>query len=123
MSEEKSIEAALTRPPDEYEKKFMAEGEKVVYRDKLSIHPAFHVALLTLVVGAISALALTGAPVAVTALPLLVGLVAWASMMTLRTTVSEENVHVHYGIFGPTIPIDRIQSVEPVKYNWMKYGG
>lgn len=122
MSDER-MEAALTRPPDEYEEKFMAPGEKVIYRDKMSMHPGFHIALLTLVIGAVVALALTGAPVAITALPLLVGLAAWASMMTLRTTVSEENVHVHYGIFGPTIPIEKIQSVEPVEYSWIKYGG
>jgi DNA-binding transcriptional LysR family regulator len=41
----------------------------------------------------------------------------------LRITVTGKEILVQYGLFGPKIPIDRIQSCKAIVYNWRDYGG
>ena len=41
----------------------------------------------------------------------------------LRTLVTKKAVHVKYGLWGPTIPLDEIESVRVVPYNWTEFGG
>lgn len=123
MSDEKSFEVSLARAPDAYEKSFMGVGEDVVLRDKMSYPWPFHLLMLLAIIGGAVGVLGSGAPIAVALVPLLVGLLAWSTITTLRTTVSTENVHVQYGVIGPTIPIDSIERCEAIDYNWWKYGG
>jgi len=50
-------------------------------------------------------------------------LVAWMLFAVLRVSVSEDNVNVQYGLFGPKIPISAIESAEAVEYDWKSFGG
>ncbi|MEZ4462908.1 MAG: hypothetical protein R3E66_24905 [bacterium] len=111
------------RPADDYETSFMGVDEQVVLRDKMSVHPGLHIAMLWAVLVGIAAIATSGAPLVLAALPVLAGLIFFSMAATLRTTVSKENVHVQYGLIGPTIPITSIKSVKAVDYSWLKYGG
>ena len=123
MGDEPKKPDALLREPDAYEKAFMGPGESVVLRDKMSAHPVLHALMAIGVIAGVASVIATGQPILMAALPLLVGLLAWSSIATLRTTVSGENLHIQYGIIGPTIPIEDIQSAEPIDYSWVKYGG
>jgi hypothetical protein len=51
------------------------------------------------------------------------GIFLWALFSVLRFTISERAVVVQYGLFGPTIPIESIESAEAVDYDWKKFGG
>jgi hypothetical protein len=37
--------------------------------------------------------------------------------------VTDHAVHLQYGLWGPTIPLDAIESVEIAKYDWTRFGG
>lgn len=41
----------------------------------------------------------------------------------VRTLVTKKAVHVKYGLWGPTIPLDEIVSARVVPYNWTEFGG
>ncbi|MCW5810654.1 MAG: hypothetical protein KIT84_06560 [Labilithrix sp.] len=41
----------------------------------------------------------------------------------LRTVVTKKAVHVKYGLWGPTIALDAIESVRVVDYDWTEFGG
>ena len=113
------VEAA--RPPDAYERQYMAGDGVVLFRDK-SRAPWLLNALFALpaavVVGAAVA---TGELVGLLALPVLV--LIWLFFSVLRVTVSERAVNVQYGLFGPKIPLAAIEEAEAVTYDWKKFGG
>lgn len=51
-------------------------------------------------------------------------LTACAALFTvLRVVVSTKELHVQYGLFGPRIPIESIESCENIAYRWTDYGG
>lgn len=112
-----------TRQADAYESAFMGVDEHIVMRDKISMHPAFHIVTWLAIAAMTVVMVATGAPVFAPILPILAGLVALSMTTTLRTTVSKENVHIQYGFIGPTIPTASITSAKAVDYSWMKYGG
>lgn len=65
-------------------------------------------------------------PLALLALPLvMIPVMALMALLfaVLRVTVSEHEVHVQYGLFGPKIPVKAIRSAEVVAYDWKQYGG
>jgi hypothetical protein len=95
----------------------------VVMRDKISMHPVFHVVIWTAIVAMIALILATAGPTVAAILPVLAGLAALSMTATLRTTVTQENVHIQYGFIGPTIPTASITSVKAVDYSWWKYGG
>ena len=122
------------RAPDRYEAEYMS-GEPVRYRDKIKASRAFHlllavVTLLPLVTlgSLVWVAASTGQPVPAgvfvspaimtVLLPLL-----WILFSVLRVTVTDRSVFIQYGLFGPRIPLDRIDRCEAVTYNWQRYGG
>lgn len=109
------------RPPDAYERRYMAGDGVVLFRDK-SRAPWLLNALFALpaavVVGAAVA---TGELVGLLALPVLV--LIWLFFSVLRVTVSERAVNVQYGLFGPKIPLAAIEEAEAVTYDWKKFGG
>jgi hypothetical protein len=51
------------------------------------------------------------------------GIIVWALFSVLRFTVSEGEVNIQYGLFGPTIPIRAIIRAEAVDYHAMQFGG
>lgn len=109
---------------DRYERKYMKGEGLVLYRAKQRT-PWPMTALiaglgLTCVIPAL--LGVPGAWItAVTTLPLL--FLIWALFAVLRVTVSEGNVNIQYGLFGPTIPIAAIEAVAPTEYKWTSVGG
>lgn len=110
------------RSADDYEDRYMAGEGRVLYRDKVRGPWYFH----AFVVGAGAAGVVGGLlarePAVVAATTLLTAGV-WTNFAALRVTVSEQKLHVQYGLFGPEIDIDAIVSVKPGKYAWWKYGG
>jgi hypothetical protein len=119
-----------TRAPDDYEARYMA-GEGVIYRDKIKAPKTFFALLgLPAVIQAIAFAAVMlqphpaplasflAFPVSVAVLTLLAILFA-----VLRVTVTRREVLIQYGLFGPKIPLESIQSCESVVYDWKMYGG
>jgi hypothetical protein len=111
------------RLPDAYESQYMHGKGMVLYRDKSRapwpLHAIFG-ALGLLTIG--SAFAGPGAWVG-TAVTLPFLLITWLLFSVLRVTVSEGQVNVQYGLFGPKIPIAAIESAEAVEYDWKQFGG
>jgi hypothetical protein len=71
-------------------------------------------------------------PVPASALPLVLGAIAALGLMfaalavtfaVLRTVVTSTEVNVKYGLWGPTIPLEQIRSCKVVDYEWTKFGG
>lgn len=66
--------------------------------------------VLPFVLAAIAALGLLFAGMAIT-------------FAVLRTVVTQTEVNVKYGLWGPRIPLDRIRSCKVVDYDWTRFGG
>lgn len=114
---------------DEYERRYMSEGG-LVYQSKARAPLLFLLLLLlpTLIaVPIVAAAALQpGAPAStwLAALPgPIITLVVGLLFAVLRATVTATHVHIQYGLFGPKIPLARIESCEAVSYDWKRYGG
>ena len=129
-AQKKGLQTSGTRPPDDYEARYMA-GEDVIYRDKIKVPKKFFLlfALPILIQAGSFALASSqGKPipagalamVPVTALILSVIVLLFA---VLRITVTRREVHIQYGLFGPKIPISKIEDCRAVNYSWLEYGG
>jgi hypothetical protein len=118
------------RPPDDYEASYMA-GEDVIYRDKIKVPKKFFLLFLLPIVVQIGSFALAasqGKPIPAAALAMLPVTALILSLVALlfavlRITVTRREVHVQYGLFGPKIPVSKIEDCRAVKYNWMEYGG
>src|SRR5262249_32457496 len=91
---------------------------------------AFHFLLLLPVI--VSALILTVVALTTRAPPflplailpsVLISVPIWLLFSVLRATVTTSHVHIQYGLLGPKIPLENIQSCEAVSYDWMQYGG
>jgi hypothetical protein len=111
------------RQPDAYEAEYMHGEGMVLYRDKSRapwpLHAVFG-ALSLVTIG--SAFAGPGAWIGTAAtLPLIA--VMWLLFSVLRVTVSQGQVNVQYGLFGPKIPVSSIESAEAVEYDWKQWGG
>lgn len=110
------------RPPDAYERAYMAGEGTVLYRDKLRapwpLHAIFAAAALAVVGAAAASGELLGLVIGLPALA-----VVWLLLAVLRVTVSEGAVKVQYGVFGPTIPVAAIEGAEAVSYDWKQFGG
>jgi len=119
-----------TRAPDDYEARYMA-GEGVIYRDKIKAPKTFFALLglpifIQTVVFAAVAMQDKPVPPAIWLIPVLTA--AFLALMALlfavlRITVTQKEVQIQYGLFGPKIPVAQIQSAEAVKYDWKDYGG
>lgn len=112
-----------SRVPDAYEAEYMAGEGTVLYRDKSRapwpLHAIFGSLALACVVSgflipeALVSLVLSG----------ILTLLGWLLFAVLRVTVSQGHVNVQYGLFGPKIPVDAIESAEPTDYDWKQFGG
>jgi hypothetical protein len=114
---------ASTRPPDDYERKFMRGKGLMLARDKARMPRALSAMIGAAALGAAGAAlagggALIGGLLAAGALTF-----TWLSMSVLRVAVSEGVVHVQYGLFGPEIPVAAIEHAERYEYKWIQYGG
>jgi len=115
---------------DEYEQKYMGGGA-IAYQSKAKAPRAFHALLLGVlllsaaIVGTAAALTPGASPLLMFAvLPtLLILLPIWLLFAVLRATVTSTHVHIQYGLFGPKIPIESVESCESVSYDWKQYGG
>jgi len=119
------------RAPDGYEEKFMAGEGTVLHREKAIAPWYFHLLLLVpgllAIVGGILPLAL-GAPDSALGLAFAIPLtlllfLVWLLFSVLRVTVTSEQFHIQYGLFGPKIPISKIKKAESVAYDWKEFGG
>ena len=123
---------------DEYERTFMQAGETVRHRDKvvwrwgLPLLGGFSLLALALSIStfvlAASETSGSGGLVAAGTGTLLLfasGVLGFtaATLTVLRTVVTDRAVHVQYGLWGPTIPLEAIESVEIVRYDWTRFGG
>lgn len=109
---------------DPYERQYMKGEGLVLYRAKQRTPWPMNALIGALALSSVipAVLGLPGAWItAVTMLPVL--FVVWALFAVLRVTVSEGNVNVQYGLFGPTIPMAAIESVTPTEYKWTTFGG
>jgi hypothetical protein len=112
--------------PDDYQAKFMASG--ALYYDKIRAPLAYHLILLApLVISVVttSLAAMKAGPAAL--LPLLITVpllsIIWLLFSVLRISVTNDEVYVQYGLFGPKIAVRDIEKATAVDYDWKKYGG
>lgn len=63
-----------------------------------------------------------GASLFVTALAALFAFLT-ITMTVVRSVVSEGELHVQYGMWGPRIPIERIRESRVVPFDWTRYSG
>jgi hypothetical protein len=109
--------------PDPYEAKYMSGPDGALYFAKITAPRFFHLLfLLPLFVMTGSAL-LAHAPLLMPLLTLIPLFFVWILFSALRISVTTKEVHVQYGLFGPRIPIEAIESCEPCAYDWKQYGG
>jgi hypothetical protein len=123
---------------DDFEAREMHDGSRVLYRDKrvsrlmaaLLISPALITTALAIFIPFVNAT--SDKPVPGAALPFLVaGLLAFSALFVglglvfsvMRTIISEKEVHVKYGLWGPRIPLEHVTSAKPVDYHWTEFGG
>ena len=123
---------------DDYQTKYMG-GADILYQSKAKAPAGFTLLLflpvfLQALIFSIVALAKVPPhghqqPMPVWAYPLMLlptllfcgGL--WTLFSVLRCTVTSAHVHIQYGLFGPKIPLEKIEMCEAVHYDWKQYGG
>ena len=112
---------------DEYAARHMAAGRRIHYFDKRTM-PRWMRALMIggmgLGAGAVIGVALAGeAPALLGLLPLYaVAAAVQVAFWTLRTVVTDEFVHVQYGMMGPKVAVEDIVSVDVAAYDWAHIG-
>ncbi|MFT6396454.1 MAG: hypothetical protein ACJAYU_001197 [Bradymonadia bacterium] len=117
------------RGADDYEAQYMGADEDVIYREKISYPGWFKLLiplLMTLPLAIAGTSALVSGDVAAAALmAVLVPLMLLGAliMSTLRVSVTSKNLHVQYGLWGPSIPLNAIEHCEAEHYSLWKYGG
>jgi hypothetical protein len=109
--------------PDPYEAKYMSGQGGALYFAKMTAPRIFSLLfLLPLLVTTGSAL-VTHAPIFVPLLGAIPLFLVWILFSALRISVTPKEVHVQYGLFGPRIPVEAIESAEACEYDWKQYGG
>ena len=120
-SEETRIATRESSAVDPYEKAFMAGEGTVLYRAKARAH--WSLAAMVLGIGGVSALAtITVAPLASVAL-LGFLMLLYVMFAVLRVTVSERELAIQLGLWGPRIPIHAIVSARATTYKFTDFGG
>lgn len=107
---------------DAYETEFMSGGD-VIAREKFVV-PRWVLAIFVAAF-AIPAAAtlLTGAPIWLSLLTVLPAVPITLLMSVIRVSVSNEALHIQYGVMGPKIAIGKIIEAEAVDYRALDYGG
>jgi hypothetical protein len=120
----------VERPPDPYERQFMAGGP-VLHREKTvwTLHWLLLIAPVMTFLLSIAGFAGLGSKpmplaMAVGLLPMTALFLAlWASFIALRVAVTTREVVVQYGLFGPRIPLAGITSCVARDYPELGFGG
>lgn len=114
---------ASPRTPDAYESEYMRSEGLTLYRDKSRAPWQLHALFGSMTL--LSTAAAFTAPGAWIGALGTAGLLAfmWLLFSVLRVSVSEKHVNVQYGLFGPKIPIEAIESAEAIEYDWKSFGG
>jgi hypothetical protein len=115
--------APAARAPDAYESKYMAGEGGALYFDKIAAPRSFHLLLLLPLLVVIGSVVASHAPFFVPLISAIPLLLVWMLFSVLRISVTRKAVHVQYGLFGPTIPVDAITACEAVDYDFQQYGG
>jgi hypothetical protein len=105
---------------DEYAAQYMEGGRaRIVTKQRM---PGWFFALM-----AVSMAAVVGSAVASGSLPGLLGLLPLALVTLLlshlRVVVTDDAVHVQYGLWGPTIALETITRCEVKPYEALRFGG
>ena len=122
--------------PDAYERGFMTDGGEVLLRDKTVWRAGVMMlgvpAVITTAVAAFLITQIAGQPAVDPGAFIGLGATSFAALVTgtctalfavLRVTVTTEHLQIQFGVLGPTIPIDAIESVEVAPYQIMRWGG
>lgn len=114
---------ASGRTPDAYESEYMRSEGMTLYRDKSRAPWQLHALFGTLtLLSAAAAFTAPGAWVGALGSAAVLAFI-WLLFSVLRVSVSERHVNVQYGLFGPKIPVEAIESAEAVEYDWKSFGG
>lgn len=123
---------------DEFEARNMRDGTTIVHRDKkVSRGMAALLAVPGLLNWAIAIfIAIVNGssqkPVPPEMLPVVIGALVASGFMfmglglmfgVVRTIVTEQEVNVKFGLWGPRIPLAAIRSAAVVDYHWTEFGG
>ena len=109
--------------PDPYEAKYMSGPDGALYFAKITAPRFFHLLFLLPLLVTLGSALLAHAPLVMPVVSLIPLFLAWILFSALRISVTSKVVHVQYGLFGPKIPVDAIESCEPCEYDWKQYGG
>ncbi len=119
------------RAGDDYTAKYMTGPRRVLHKDTVTSRP------LVLLLGVIALLSAGGgvadflhvlpksttwAGVLLMCLAMLMAFLA-TTLTVLRTVVTEGEVYVQYGLWGPRVPIAKVRSAKVVKYDSFRFGG
>jgi hypothetical protein len=123
-------EPKLTRV-DTYEENFMAGGGRPIHREKMiwKYHWILLVFVPVFLITSIMFFAGLGShppPPAVGLIPLAFSALftlLWITFAVLRVHVSDSEIHIQYGMFGPRINLHSLESVQVVEYQLSKFGG
>jgi len=108
--------------PDPFEREYMKGEGMVLYRDKMVAGAKMNAAMVGIAAFMTFAAVSTGQWAGVTlGLPILA--LVWLLFGVLRVTVSEQAVKVKLGLFGPTIPMNSVESAIAIDYKWGAFGG
>jgi hypothetical protein len=109
---------------DAYEREYMKGEGLVLHRERHAAPRWLQALLLAPGIGMTLPLVL-GIPGAWVASAIALPIVAlmWVLFSVLRVGVSEGSVKIQYGLWGPTIPIASIETLEIKTYEWTKFGG
>lgn len=118
------------RPKDSFEEQYMRGSGVELHRERTvwKKHWFLLVPALWTFVGMVLTLAakLPGASLPVAAL---LGVMTaffallWAAFLVLRVVVTDREVHVQYGLWGPKIALSAITDCKVVDYDWAAFGG
>ncbi len=109
--------------PDPYEAKYMSGPGGALYFAKMTAPRFFHLLFLVPLLVSVGSALVAHAPLFVPLLSVIPLLFVWILFSALRISVSPKEVHVQYGLFGPRIPIEAIESCEACEYDWKQFGG
>ena len=109
--------------PDPYVAKYMSGQGGALYFAKMTAPRFFHLLFLLPLLVTIGSALVTHAPILVPLIGAIPLFLVWILFSALRISVTPKEVHVQYGLFGPRIPVEAIESAEACEYDWKQYGG
>lgn len=115
--------SARAPAPDPYEAQYMSGPDGALYFAKMTAPRFFHLLFLLPLFFSTGASLVSHAPPLVPLISAIPLFLVWILFSTLRISVTTKEVHVQYGLFGPRIPIEAIESCESCEYDWKQYGG